>query len=85
MAEGNGNGDDGPPAPDLTNLHDDNHNKDTAPKDDVAAVNYQAIPLSPVKVKPLHSERPKRQTAVTAAAKAQIPAPQMAQMVRGLR
>ena len=91
MAEStNGNDDGGPPkSPDLTNKqNEDDHtanddNMDTAPK--VAAVNYQDIPLSPLKTKPLHNERPKRQTLATAAARAQIPEPQMALMIRGLR
>ena len=99
MAEGgtDGNGDGGPPkSPDLTNKqNEDDHtanddNMDT-PKDDdatgpkVAAVNYQDIPLSPLKQKPLHNERPKRQTVATATARAQIPEPQMDEMIRGLR
>ena len=94
-----GNGDGGrPKSPDLTNKqneqddHTNDDNMDGTPKDNdatgpkvAAAVNYHEIPLSPLKQKPLHNERPKRQTVASAAARAQIPEDQMNEMILGLR
>ena len=97
MAEGggtDGNGDGGrPKSPDLTNKQNEqDDNMDGTPKDNdatgpkvAAAVNYHEIPLSPLKQKPLHNERPKRQTVASAAARAQIPEDQMNEMILGLR